>query len=144
MSNDIEERRIRELQRVAFFAWVRFVVTLATSLLAVSVSFQKSYLPPNPVHPLLLRLSWCLFLLSILAGVFRAAGDFHEYQKHLDWTPPFRRHGMPSHPVVAATPPLQPKIGPNRFLFWSFYVMWSAFLGALVLLVIFAMENIRP
>ncbi len=132
------ERKIRETQRAAFYGWVRFVVTLATALLGVSVSFQKAYVPAQPVHLGTLKWCWICLFVTIVAGVFRASGDFSEYQKFLNYKP------TSNIPLAAPPPERTPPIGPGRLLFCSFYVMLAAFLAALVLLVIFANENVRP
>ena len=46
------------------------VITLASAILAFSVTFYKEILSANPTHPYLLATSWFLFLGSLIPGLW--------------------------------------------------------------------------
>jgi len=55
------------LRNEAFYSFTDRLLTLATGALALSITFQKSFSAPKPVHLELLKLSWISFTVTIIA-----------------------------------------------------------------------------
>jgi len=55
------------LRNEAFYSFTDRLLTLATGALALSITFQKSFSAPKPVHLELLKWSWISFTVTIIA-----------------------------------------------------------------------------
>lgn len=71
----VEIRRLTDLHRAAYYAWIRQVVTLSSGSLTLLVGLQKHYLPSTPHNLWLLKSCWGGLTLSILLGVVALYGE---------------------------------------------------------------------
>lgn len=55
--------------------WHRQLVSLASALLVVLVTFQGSYVPEDPKYPYLLIVCWASLAISVCAGILVIYGE---------------------------------------------------------------------
>src|SRR6266700_5792322 len=109
--------------RAPFYAWIRFQVMVASSLLALSVAIQGVVTQqPNRLRHTLLLLSWVALLISVSLGLVRAAGEFHDHRRYRDRLLELRRRNASYQEILTAINTYRIGIGTTwceRWMSWA-------------------------
>lgn len=131
-------------QRAPFYAWVRFLVTLDVSVLALSVSIQNiSPHSPDGARRWLLLSSWALLLTSAILGALRAAGEFHDHRRYKDSLKAMRQRNLSDQEIREAIARDPIGIGATRTEKAIGWISAIAFVLGLVSLMAFSLWGDR-
>ena len=127
---------INEKHITAFYSWIRLIITLSSGALTLLVGLQKSYVPQNPEHILLLKASWIFLLLSICIGILASYGEPRSQQDLLKQLKKYRNlppEGRNNKSIG---------VEPRKYIQYAQKALPLTFGGALLFLVLFAVFNI--
>jgi hypothetical protein len=137
--DDLEKRHI-ESHYQPYFDWIRHVVSLSVAALTALISLQGSYLPIDPVLPILLAACWAALLSTILLGILALRT---QYKTPLAAAQKIQNQRRAHGDFYAAS---QVKRGqfhkPPRYHYWVVRLMVLSFVFALSSLCIFAIANL--
>ena len=138
--DDIERRHIAD-HRAAFYAWIKHITTLSSTILTALVALQKYYIPETPEGLILLQLCWGSLALCIVLGLVALYG---ESQTLLDAAIDLRKVRLEYGDQYAAHNLANGKpIYPRRFFSISQKLLPYCFALALFSLALFAILNLQ-
>lgn len=126
--------------REPFNNWLRQLVTLSSGALTLLVGLQGQYVPQHPKGLILLRASWGLLAVAVLAGIVALRG---EWQTLLDATFELGRLRQTRGDVAAiASLSTDSSYRPRKTFLVATQVTFWAFAFAVLLLAVFAIWNL--
>ena len=125
-----EAREFRNKSISAFFGWYEKIVAIATTTLALSVTFREKLAGSNPKYLWLLNVTWVALALCIISGVFVQKAQAVLFQSAADLF-----DAKTDQEIDRVAPPSIPLLN-----FWKSSTLWS-FLTAIAALTAFAVFN---
>jgi hypothetical protein len=137
---DDVERRMVTHHREPFNNWLRQIVTLSSGALTLLVGLQSQYVPQHPKGLILLRASWGLLAVAVLAGIVALRG---EWQTWLDATSRLRSlRQTRGDAAAAASLSADDSYRPRQIFLVATQATFWAFAFAVLLLATFAIWNL--
>lgn len=72
---NIKEQKLFRTLRVSYYNWIKYLTTLSVSILTLSITFQKNYIPQKAHCLYIIQLSWILLIISIASGIITLYGE---------------------------------------------------------------------
>jgi len=126
-----------EKHHIAYYSWIRFVITLSSGALTLLVGLQKHYVAQNPECILLLQASWVFLFFTICLGLIALYG---EQSTHLGVVDALLKYRALPHEKRNANDAIS--IQPKKHIKCAQRALPLTFGGALLFLVLFAVLNV--